>query len=272
MELDKLNIEFKDIIFILLLAFYGYYLYFRHQKMVLVEVVVIYYKRNRRRNKRQNSTTVLWFINEITEEKLPPNKDESIQNVVTSYHCDSISRSKETDMTVKTSSMLNETDQETEMNDFCSVEKVKSQEKEKRIEGDKSVHLVTTFDQNFVPCPAHFFHACLYGHKEIVRQLLANHRHKLDIQLVEPVTGYTAFHLACDRGHLSVVQQLMTFFGNECCRQLLTSKGKSGLILGAELGRIEIIKALLDTYKKKEFRYISFNKKHKTFISKVKAT
>ena len=133
--------------------------------------------------------------------------------------------------------------------------------KNNKMKENKLVNYINIINQNFVPYPAHFFQACLYGHKEIVRQLLASNGHELDIQLVEPATGYTAFHLACDRGHLSVVHQLMTFFGNESCRQLITSEGKSGLILGAELGRIEIIKALLDTYKKKELRYISFNKK-----------
>ncbi len=107
----------------------------------------------------------------------------------------------------------------------------------------------------FQPSPEDFFQACQYGDKEVVRQLLANHGHQLDIQQVEPVTGYTAFHLACAGGHLSVVQQLMKAFGTETCRQLLTKNdGKSGLILAAGAGRIEIVQTILSTYKKNEIR------------------
>ncbi len=77
----------------------------------------------------------------------------------------------------------------------------------------------------------------------------------MDIQQVEPDTGYTAFHLACTGGHLSVVQQLMKTFGNETCRQLLTKNdGKSGLVLAAEFERIEIVQTILTTYKKTEMR------------------
>jgi hypothetical protein len=107
----------------------------------------------------------------------------------------------------------------------------------------------------FQPSPEHFFQACLYGHKEIVRQLLANHGDQLDIQQVEPVTGYTAFHLACAGGHLSVVQQLIAKCGTETCRKLLTKNdGKSGLILAAVSGRKEIVQTILNTYKKKDIR------------------
>jgi len=106
----------------------------------------------------------------------------------------------------------------------------------------------------FRPSPEHFFQACLYGHKEIVRHLLANHGNELDIQQVEPVTGYTAFHLACAGGHLSVVQQLMAKCGAETCRQLITTDGKSGLILAAVSGRKEIVQTILNTYKKKDIR------------------
>jgi ankyrin repeat protein len=77
----------------------------------------------------------------------------------------------------------------------------------------------------------------------------------LDIQQVEPDTGYTAFHLACTGGHLSVVQQLMAKYGIETCRQLLTKNdGKSGLILAAGAGKIEIVQTILSTYKKNEIR------------------
>jgi hypothetical protein len=102
--------------------------------------------------------------------------------------------------------------------------------------------------------PEYFFRACRDGQKEIVRQLLSGHGHQLDIQQVEPDTGYTAFHLACAGGHLSVVQQLMKAFGNETCRHLLTNEGKSGLVLAAEYERIEIVQTILSTYKKNEMR------------------
>jgi hypothetical protein len=102
--------------------------------------------------------------------------------------------------------------------------------------------------------PEYFFRACRDGQKEIVRQLLSDHGHQLDIQQVEPDTGYTAFHLACAGGHLSVVQQLMKAFGNETCRHLLTNEGKSGLVLAAEYERIEIVQTILSTYKKNEMR------------------
>jgi hypothetical protein len=104
------------------------------------------------------------------------------------------------------------------------------------------------------PGPEYFFRACCDGQKKIVRQLLSDHGHQLDIQQVEPDTGYTAFHLACAGGHLSVVQQLLKTFGNETCRHLLTNEGKSGLVLAAEYERIEIVQTILTTYKKTEMR------------------
>jgi hypothetical protein len=226
------------------------------QEMVLVEVG-IYNKRKRWQNNSQDEplnpsttavlyyfvylllldfgldqltcllfTTVLWCI-----KKLQSNIDSSTPSAVTSHSRDSVARSKETDVTTKTSSKLCETDQESKLSNLDSVSKVKGQKKDTRRERKKSVQIVTVVNCYFVPDPVHFFQACLYGHKEILRQLLSSHGHEVDIQLVEPVTGYTTFHLACDRGHLSVVHQLMTFLGNECCRQLLTSEGKSGLIL-----------------------------------------
>ncbi len=274
-ELDILKVEFADMIFSCLFAYYYYCLYLLRRDMVLVETEIeneinlfINNKRNRRRIKRQDEKRKLDLTiaqtgetfqqndqldEELDEEDLQPNIDESTPSAVTSSHPDIMARSKETDITVKP----DENDQETNTNDSNPVAEVKkSQKKDKRRKRDKSVHLVTVVNRNFVPDPVHFFQACLYGHKEIVRQLLTNHRHELDIQQLEPVTGYTSFHLACSGGHLSVVQQLMTRFGNEICKQLLSRDGKSGLFLASEFGRKEVVQTILNKISKKEVRLV----------------
>ena len=55
--------------------------------------------------------------------------------------------------------------------------------------------------------PGWFFHACLYGHKDHVRDLLQ--RKAVGINLKCEHGGNTGLHLACATGSLSTVQVLL---------------------------------------------------------------
>jgi len=104
------------------------------------------------------------------------------------------------------------------------------------------------------PKPDDFFHACLYGHHDIVRQLLAGHENQINIHKLEPVSGFTAFHLACAGGHLSIVQQLMSKYGKDTCRDLINRDGQTGLESAAESGRKDILQTILNTISLKKLR------------------
>ena len=95
-----------------------------------------------------------------------------------------------------------------------------------------------------------FLNACLYGHKDVVRQLIVKHSDMIDIAKVDSVTGFTAFHLACTGGHLSVVQQLLTKFGSNRCTELVNKDGLTGLELASQSGRRDVVQAILKTCKK----------------------
>ena len=99
-----------------------------------------------------------------------------------------------------------------------------------------------------------FLHACLYGHKDVIRKLIARHGNSINFTKVDSVTGYTGFHLACTGGHLSVVQQLLTKFGSSICRELVNNDGLTGLELAAQFGRKDVVKAILETIKGKHLR------------------
>jgi len=81
---------------------------------------------------------------------------------------------------------------------------------------------------NKKPKPEHFFHACLYGHNQVVRHLLLHFDDVIKVRQVEAITGFTAFHLACAGGHLSVVQQMMFKYGKDTCKDLLNRDGQTG--------------------------------------------
>ena len=98
------------------------------------------------------------------------------------------------------------------------------------------------------------YHASQYGHSNVVRDLLANHSLVINITLKEEVTGFTAFHMACAGGHLSVVQQLMKAYGNEVCIGLLNTDLKTGLELAAQYGRKDVVQAILSSIRKKHVR------------------
>ncbi len=97
-----------------------------------------------------------------------------------------------------------------------------------------------------------FYHACLYGHSDFVRQLIADN--SIDISKIESHTGYSGFHLACAGGHLSIVQQLMTKFGRDLCNNLVTRDGKTGLDLSVENGNQDVVHAILKTINRKTMR------------------
>ncbi len=108
--------------------------------------------------------------------------------------------------------------------------------------------------QEFMPKPEYFFHASLYGHKEVVRYLLANFGEVISICQLESITGFTAFHLACAGGHLSVVQQMMSKYGEDTCNILLNRDGQTGLECATESGRKEVVQAILNTISLKRLR------------------
>ena len=97
-----------------------------------------------------------------------------------------------------------------------------------------------------------FYHACLYGHSDVVRQLIAEN--KIDNLKIEPHTGYTGFHLACTGGHLSIVHQLMTKFGKDLCNSLTSTDGKTGLELSAENGQQYVVHAILISINNRNMR------------------
>ena len=102
-----------------------------------------------------------------------------------------------------------------------------------------------------------FFHACLYGHCDIIRQLISENEMDLsknDISKNEPFTGYSGFHLACAGGHLSIIQQLLTRFGKDFCNNLVSKDGKTGLEVSAEHGRKDVVHTILKTINNKNMR------------------
>jgi hypothetical protein len=97
-----------------------------------------------------------------------------------------------------------------------------------------------------------FYHACLYGHSDVVRQLIADN--KIDHLKIESHTGYSGFHLACTGGHLSIVHQLMTKFGKDLCNGLTSTDGKTGLELSAENGQQYVVHAILISINNRNMR------------------
>ncbi len=97
-----------------------------------------------------------------------------------------------------------------------------------------------------------FYHACLYGHSDVVRQLIAEN--KIDNLNIEPHTGYSGFHLACAGGHLSIVHQLMTKFGKDLCNGLTSADGKTGLELSAENGQQCVVHTILTSINNRNMR------------------
>jgi hypothetical protein len=97
-----------------------------------------------------------------------------------------------------------------------------------------------------------FYHACLYGHSDVVRQLIAEN--KIDHLNIEPHTGYTGFHLACAGGHLSIVHQLMNKFGKDLCNGLTSTDGKTGLELSAENGQQCVVHTILISINNRNMR------------------
>ena len=96
------------------------------------------------------------------------------------------------------------------------------------------------------------FHACLYGHGETVLAILADAT--LEIAELEPLTGQTAFHLACIRGHLSIVQYLHKKFGAKVCFNLKNREELTGLEIATELGKSDVVQAILQAVPKKQTR------------------
>jgi hypothetical protein len=116
----------------------------------------------------------------------------------------------------------------------------------------KESSLIKIVNRKVDPRPDDLFHACLYGHQDIVRQLLAHHQISIHVQ--EPISGFTAFHLACAGGHLSIVQQLMSKYGKDTCRDLLNRDGQTGLECAAESGRKDVLQTILNTMSMKKLR------------------
>jgi hypothetical protein len=116
----------------------------------------------------------------------------------------------------------------------------------------KEICLVRILNCNTEPKPDQFFHACLYGHNKVIRHLLGHFQ--FDLSDLEPVSGFTAFHLACAGGHLSIVQQLMSKYGKDTCRDLINREGQTGLECAVESGRIEIVKTILNSISQKNLR------------------
>ena len=99
-----------------------------------------------------------------------------------------------------------------------------------------------------------FFHACLYGHRETVLAILANSGTAIEIATLEPFTGQTAFHLACIKGHLSILHHLMNKFGTEVCNTLKNRNDLTGQEVAAEHGRSDIVHAILRSTPRKTTR------------------
>lgn len=113
-------------------------------------------------------------------------------------------------------------------------------------EGDKPVRARLQKDQH---C---FYHACLYGHGETVLAILADTT--LEIAELEPLSGQTAFHLACIRGHLSIVQYLHKKFGAKVCFNLKNRDELTGLEVATELGKADVVQNILQAVPKKQTR------------------
>ena len=104
--------------------------------------------------------------------------------------------------------------------------------------------------------PELIYHASLYGHKNVVRNMLANHSPIIDVSKKDEITGFTPFHLACTGGHLSVVQQLMKAYGNEVCIGLMNRDLQTGLELAAQYGRKDVVQTILNIIKPKHVRCV----------------
>ena len=78
----------------------------------------------------------------------------------------------------------------------------------------------------------------------------------ITINKQDPITGYTPFHTACAGGQLSIVKQLMTQYGNDTCKQLLSRDGKTGLQVSAESGHQRVVQTIPNTINIKNLRLI----------------
>ena len=98
------------------------------------------------------------------------------------------------------------------------------------------------------------FQACAKGHKDIVRALLAKAGNQIDLARMDPMSGQTAFHLACSGGHISIVHQLMNKFGSDVCNHLVNGDGKTALEVAAEAGAHSLVRDILSTVTRKQSR------------------
>lgn len=91
--------------------------------------------------------------------------------------------------------------------------------------------------------PSWLHHACLYGHRETLKSILAKHKASIDINGL--CQGQTPLHLASAKGHLPIVQIILA--NPDCGLEInrLNSQGHTALDLAAHSGSKDIFIRLM---------------------------